>query len=127
MFLAVAYGRGDNQRAALAELIGAADWINHAIPLDEELRGGLNRLIAAGLVDEDDSAFGLTDSGGSLLAKVGKCAGLWKQWERLEGAFASLVDPSTPSWMPAEGELDRAFQAYRKRASEIIDSPAADR
>ena len=127
LFLAVAYGRGDNRRAALTDLIGAADWINHAIPLDEELRAGLNRLVAAGLVNVDDDAFGLTDSGRSLLEKVSERAGLWKQWERLEGAFASLEDPPTPNWMPAEGEITRAIGASQRRARKIIESLASRR
>jgi hypothetical protein len=53
MFMAVAQRRRNGGRASLEDLIGVADWINHAIPIDEELIGGLNRLlIATGIVDE---------------------------------------------------------------------------
>jgi hypothetical protein len=47
--------------AALAEVLGAADAANHALPTDEELHGALSRLTGAGYVEEIDQKFQLTD------------------------------------------------------------------
>jgi hypothetical protein len=126
MFLTVAYAqRGDGQ-STLAGLISTADAINHAIPTDEELHTGLNRLIAAGLAAQDESQFRLTKAGESLFAEARKRGGLWKQWERLERAFATLEDPSTQSWMPAPGEIHMAIRAYQEQAAEMIDAITRD-
>lgn len=105
-------------------MVGAADWINHAIVLDEELCGGLNRLIAGEFVDEVEGGFGLTVAGEALLAKVSNRAGLWKRWDRLEAELMNLAHPPEPLWVPREGEIDQAIQAYHRRARELIDSLA---
>lgn len=55
------------------------------------------------------------------MRRVGKRAGLWKQWERLEDAFSRIDDPPTPSWRPSNDELAAAVEAYQERASVIID------
>lgn len=48
LFLALRWGGGTAR--TLADLIGLYDWVNRAIPTAEELDGGLNRLLAAGLI-----------------------------------------------------------------------------
>jgi hypothetical protein len=127
MLLAVAYGRNGAARAPMADLIEAADWINHTLPLYDELRRGLNRLIAAGLVDVDDGTFGLTAAGESLFARVRKGAGSRNQSERLEGVLSGLEDPAIPTWMPADDELGAAVQAYHDRAKREINDLLARR
>jgi hypothetical protein len=49
-----------HRRATLAEVLAAADSVNHALPTDEELHGALLRLTTAGFVDETDRGFQLT-------------------------------------------------------------------
>jgi hypothetical protein len=55
LFLALRWGGG--QAEDLAALINLYDWINRDIPSAEALDGGLNRLMAAGLVAERGGKF----------------------------------------------------------------------
>ena len=122
MFLAVAIGRPNGGHASLEDLIGAADWINHAIPMDDELIGGLNRLIAAGVVDEHDDSFALTQTGEAIFAKVQKRAGIRKQFERLRSEFENLETPQAPGWVPATGVIDAAVAEYQKKFAAMLES-----
>ena len=54
MFLAIAISPRDAGPVGLSDLVAAADGVNHAIPTEDELRGGINRLIYAGLVSEHE-------------------------------------------------------------------------
>lgn len=57
----------NGRRCTLASVISAADWINHAIPLDHEVQDALGKLTGAGLVRVyDDWTFELTDDGTSF-------------------------------------------------------------
>jgi hypothetical protein len=120
MFMAVTYGRDDSGSASLDVLIGTADWINHAIPLDDELRGGLNRLIAAGLISESEDRFRLTEAGEALHAKAQKRAGLRKEFDRLKIEFDAMAVPAEATWTPPERALDEARAAYHKRMAAAI-------
>ncbi len=122
MFLAVAISRGDGGCASLEDMIAAADWINRAIPLDEELTGGLNRLMAAGFVGNTGNTFTLTESGVALFLKVQKRAGVWTQFERLAVAFESLPSPATPMWTPPPGAIEAAITAWHTKAADMIKS-----
>ena len=55
LFLALWWGAG--RACALADVIGLYDFVNRGIPTAAELDGGLNRLLAAGLVTERAGAF----------------------------------------------------------------------
>ena len=51
----------------LLEVIGAADWINHAVLLEDEVESALGKLAGAGLVRVyEEWTFDLTDEGASL-------------------------------------------------------------
>src|SRR6478752_5929937 len=51
----------------LLEVIGAADWVNHAVPLEDEVESALGKLTGAGLVRiYEEWTFELTDEGASL-------------------------------------------------------------
>ncbi len=47
--------------ATLAEVLAAADDVNHALPTDEELHGALVRLTQGGFVEEIEQRLRLTD------------------------------------------------------------------
>jgi hypothetical protein len=49
-----------NAPATLAQVLAAADGVNHALPTDEELHGGFSRLTAGGFVTEIDGCFTMT-------------------------------------------------------------------
>ena len=54
----------------LYEIIGVADYINHAIPTIEEMHGALNRLAAGGLIKSRKNGITATDKSVSLYEKV---------------------------------------------------------
>ena len=56
--------------AALADLIGAADGINHAIPTPDEINGALNRLHAAGLVSRSGEQLAPTQIASELFERI---------------------------------------------------------
>src|SRR5919106_428548 len=48
--------------ATLAEILEAADAVNHALPTTDELHGALSRLTTGGFVEEVEDRFRLTSS-----------------------------------------------------------------
>jgi hypothetical protein len=68
IFLSVAAASADGP-ATLPDVIGAADMINHEIPLPEEIVGALNRLMFADLVSVNGSQFSLTPEGRATMAE----------------------------------------------------------
>jgi hypothetical protein len=124
MFLAVAYGRETGGSVSLDDVIGTADAINHAIPLDTELMDGLNRLIAARLVSDTEDSFALTPAGEALHAKVRKRAGQWKQFDRLKDAFEGLTTPLERLWSPSKSALDEAFAKNSRRGRHRPSRPS---
>jgi len=61
-----------NSVLQLPDIIAAADFINHAIPRAAEMHGGLNRLLAGGLIRMKRKGFIVTERGFGLLSKVKK-------------------------------------------------------
>ena len=53
---------------SLDEIIGAADYINHAIPTSGELDGALFRLIESGWIEQEDLCFAPTERAESMYA-----------------------------------------------------------
>jgi len=60
LLLAIIYAAG-NSGASLRYIVGAGDYINHAIFTLDELRGGLIRLITGGFIREQDGNFAATE------------------------------------------------------------------
>jgi len=59
LLLAVVYAAGGGD-ATLDRIIGAGDFINHAIFNQEELESGFSRLTAGGYIEEKDGSFRAT-------------------------------------------------------------------
>jgi hypothetical protein len=59
LFQAIALA-SQTHAAALDEVLGAADAVNHAMPTDDELHGALSRLTAGGFIEEVEERFQLT-------------------------------------------------------------------
>jgi hypothetical protein len=68
ILLALLYSRGRDV-IRLEDIIGMADFIEHAIPTLEEMHGALNRLAAAGLI-RSRGGFTVTPKAAALFAKV---------------------------------------------------------
>ena len=119
MFLAIVSASKGSGRARLTDVIGAADGINHAIPLEQELRGGINRLIHAELVSADEAGLGPTEIGEALAQEVGRPSHSVSM-QQLELRLARLTDPEAPAWLPTHAEIRAAIEAYQSRAREWL-------
>lgn len=104
--------------AALGDLIGAADAMNHAIPTTGELSRVLTRLATCGILTEVDDRFRIAEKYMPMIAKAyqGK-GGLFstpdkgKKW--LSRTVFDITDPVEVS-ITAE-RSDEAYKQYRKR------------
>ena len=117
MFLAIAISPRDPNPVGLSDLVAAADGVNHALVTEDELRGGLTRLLYAGLVSEHASAFDLTDAGEAMFAKV-RGRSLWTEFQRLERELDRLADPGNPTWTPSTEAIRGAIADYLAMAEE---------
>ena len=103
---------------SLEDLIAKADWINHAIPSEEEVEGAVNRLSKAGLVRFQNAKFIFSDSGKELYeyvySKKGSMLTLWDKLEKLlnKSSFPTL---EIEDFEISTSELQRAYQTYHKR------------
>ena len=80
--------------ATLADLLTAADAVNHALPTDDELHGALSRLGAGGFVEEVDDRFRLT----SLVPPEVRDAMREGGWQRGREAASALL--GAEAWSP---------------------------
>lgn len=99
------------RRCSLVELIAAADWINHAVVLEDEFDSALGKLVGSGLVRVfDDWTFELTDDGTSLWAEdVRDVAGQLRYAE----AGLSGLEPKRALVKLPHGAMNRAQAEYR--------------
>lgn len=117
MFLAIAISPRDADPVGLSDLVAAADGVNHALVTEDELRGGLNRLLHAGLVSEQESAFDLTAAGEAMFDKV-RSRSVRTEFQRLERELDRLADPDHPTWTPSTEAIDDAIADYLAMAEE---------
>jgi hypothetical protein len=95
----------------LLEVIGAADWINHAVLLEDEVASALGKLTGAGLVRiYEEWTFELTDEGASLWSEgAGDLQGQLQQIEAQLSAF----EPGRGSVKLPRGVMEQALADYR--------------
>ncbi|MET3961009.1 hypothetical protein ABIE44_000943 [Marmoricola sp. OAE513] len=104
---------GHHRPCTLTELIGAADWMNHAILLEAELEGALGKLAGAGLVRVfEDWTFELTDDGISLWTSGTR--DMAKQLELVQTQLADLEPVHVEVRLP-RGVFARAVIEYQDR------------
>ncbi len=63
IFLAIKYTCGENSSCELFEVIGAADFINHAIPTTREVNLALSKLTERNFVNVEDKRIEMTKLG----------------------------------------------------------------
>ncbi|HZE96920.1 MAG TPA: hypothetical protein VE981_07830 [Planctomycetota bacterium] len=104
---------GGGKAAGLEAILSAGDWINHAIFNYGEVRGGLARLLRAGLVRQ--TAAGWTPSPAAVRAI--RVRGFKKQFDALSALMsASVADPRAPRLRGVTSKIfDASVQAYLKR------------
>jgi hypothetical protein len=105
-------GRGTS--ADLAAILAAGDWINHAIFNYGELRGGLARLMRAGLIRQ--TARGWTAVAAANRAVQVRGRGFGKQYEAVGTLMAAARNrPSAPRLTGMTPKrFEAAVQAYLK-------------
>jgi hypothetical protein len=120
IFGAILFNR-ETDNCRLAEIIGAADVINHAIPTLVEMHGGLNRLVSARLIRvRGEDCFSPTASGLKLLSKAQRLCGR-RLLEVVEGLRKLLDCPccgvrlKRVRWQIQldEATLKHAYDTYR--------------
>jgi hypothetical protein len=104
--------------AELWEVMGAADWINHAPLLDEEIELGVDLLSRSGLVSvTEDLLFELTPNGRALVERC-ESRSLHRMWDRLTDALPQLQPRDGSSWRldaNAAREADRRYRSDIRR------------
>jgi hypothetical protein len=95
----------------LLEVIGAADWVNHAVLLADEVESALGKLTGAGLVRiYEEWTFELTDEGASLWSEG--AGDLQGQLQLIE-AQLSTFEPGRGSVKLPRGVMEQALADYR--------------
>jgi len=96
----------------LVEVIGAADWVNHAVLLEAEAESALGKLTGAGLVRiYEEWTFELTDDGASLFAEG--ASDLRAHLGLIEAGLSSF-EPGRALVKLPRGVMDRALEEHRR-------------
>lgn len=93
----------------LRDLLAAADHLNHAVPTEAEVRQGVGRLLASGLVADVGDRWVPTPRGRALASGV--VAGGFERVTALLDAMAS-VPLVEGAWEVPPGALERAYHRY---------------
>jgi hypothetical protein len=104
----------------LDSLIATADWINHAIPTQDEIEGAVNRLAQAGLLHMEADNFFMTEQGIELYrAIMDKKGAILKHWMKMEKLLNETDLPVlvTEEFHLPSNQLEDAYQRYIKRFS----------
>lgn len=72
--------------ATLAQIIGAADAVNHALLTSDELHGGFVRLTSGGFVAESDARFAITELVPATIVAQIRASG-WQRGRRIATEF----------------------------------------
>ncbi len=114
IFISMAFYQGEAS-TSLRDLIATADYINHAIPTDEEIEGAINRLSSAGLVIVQEGHFHLSPAGRIILQEFhGKRTSLLKMWELVEKQLESMEFPEleVPPFKLKPEQFRTAYNSY---------------
>jgi hypothetical protein len=98
-------GRDRATGSPLRDVLAAADYHNHAVPLEAEFCGAVGRLVAAGLVGADAGRYWLTAAGVPLAERRGSFAAGLADLEQ-------VTLPAGPSWHLPAGAFRAAVDAY---------------
>jgi hypothetical protein len=112
VFAAIASADPAEVGATLAEVIGAADGINHAILTKDEIELAVRHLLGAGLIEVDGTAdrFWLAEAGQQLRGRWR--GGLFSWMEVFPPALRRLGPPRPTEWSLPPGAYEQATQAY---------------
>ncbi len=114
IFISMAFYQGETG-TSLRDLIATADYINHAIPSEEEIEGAIDRLGCAGLLSVQDDRFHLTPAGRALLREPhNQRASLLQMWELVAKDLETLEFPEVevPVFKLKRGQLKAVYKSY---------------
>jgi hypothetical protein len=125
LLAAIAIARLDpaGDGATLAEVLSAAEGINHATPTRGETELAIQRLLGAGLIVVDDTAdhFWLTEAGQQVRRRWRH--GLFGWIDALPPALRRHGPPQPAEWSLPPGAYEQAYeqamQAYQKAAERL--------
>lgn len=125
LLAAIAIARLDptGDGATLAEVLSAAEGINHATPTRGETELAIRRLLGAGLIVVDDTAdhFWLTEAGQQVRRRWRH--GLFSWIDALPPALRRHGPPQPAAWSLPPGAYEQAYeqamQAYQKAAERL--------
>lgn len=125
LLAAIAIARLDpaGDGATLAEVLSAAEGINHAAPTRGETELAIRRLLGAGLIVVDDTAdhFWLTEAGQQVRRRWRH--GLFGWIDALPPALRRHGPPQPAEWSLPPGAYEQAYeqamQAYQKAAERL--------
>lgn len=100
--------------AGLTDVIGAADYLNHAIITEREFTKSVGRLLAAGLigVDLNRDAYWLTEAGRALCQRRDRGPAYLSG---ISSGLRALGPPPSSAWSLPRGTFDAATAAYLAR------------
>ncbi len=86
--------------ATLAQIVAAADAVNHALPTSDELHGGFVRLTAAGVIAEAKERFTITELVPVAILSSIRSSG-WQSGRRIASKFLHAEE-----WTPSRNVRD---------------------
>ena len=90
IFLAIDFT--DLESAGLTDILHAADAINHAVPLERELRLSIQFLTSHGMIIKQGKSFRVTDIGRAMLKSAHDgAANIFGVWRALEAQIAGVA------------------------------------
>jgi hypothetical protein len=111
IFLAVAFSCS-KEPASLRSVIGAADYLDHAIPTREELQTSLGWLIARSLIEKSGDRYSLSTAGKKFYAEASAASAyVHKMRPRMEEDFAKL-DAESETELIADDQFQAALELY---------------
>jgi hypothetical protein len=119
IFVSIGDAGGDTDWVGLDALIRMADFNNHLVPNADELEEAISNLVAARLVEADDTRTRLTAVGRDLFREVNeRPVGFITRFADLDGEWrARGYPPESPgTWTLDEETWRRAWQSYHEWA-----------
>jgi hypothetical protein len=114
-FLAALARTDQGQGASLADMMAAADMINHATLIEDEVRHAVRCLGGTGLVEVVGERFRLTGKGAQLRAFGQRAEYLSREPDQYLIGLQRLGNPQPTAWALPPGAVRRAHTEYNDR------------
>ena len=103
------------QPTSLQDIVGVADFINHAIPTQNELQVSLGWLQAQGLIKKEEGNYLLTEAGVTLRKSVSHKRKIFDQWDAVDAKFSQMPKIAVQPEDISAAEVDTAYKDYVKQ------------